>query len=290
MEKVKVTVEVNSTFPGGGKLSREIEVEQLTNAAGTACILNGTAKVRITNLGAALGADASKLLVERELILGPSYDDTALRGRMTPVGKKTVADGTMRIEGRPLLLELNRHAMEINKALSACRESLWDEERHTVEAKQIAGFPAGSVVVHFCHSEADGWIEVWGDEAGHVFRSPKVGGQVGRLGWMTREDYDAAVAEADAETRDRAEAEKRSAIAAKARERALTTVAVPDDAVMAYRRYQGDEDAAWEDENEHAWSLIREYAPAIEAQGLARPGAAVIRRALRSEDMPVGEG
>ena len=82
----------------------------------------------------------------------------------------------------------------------------------------------------------------------------------------------------------------------KAREHteAVRTTAVPAEAIAAYVRYRGDPDRAWEDEDETAWSLIGQYAEAIEEQGLAKAAAgAKFSRELHQvarEDVIPGEG
>ena len=46
---------------------------------------------------------------------------------------------------------------------------------------------------------------------------------------------------------------------------------IPAAAIAAYNEYDGDADAAWEEEDETAWALIRKYERAIEAQhGIAK--------------------
>jgi len=46
----------------------------------------------------------------------------------------------------------------------------------------------------------------------------------------------------------------------------MKTVLIPQTAISAYKHYQGDENKAWEDENETAWALIKKWAPYIEIQ------------------------
>ncbi len=49
-------------------------------------------------------------------------------------------------------------------------------------------------------------------------------------------------------------------------ERELTETVIPTYAREAYRKYNGDADKAWENEDEVSWALISRWAPYIEAQ------------------------
>ena len=51
-----------------------------------------------------------------------------------------------------------------------------------------------------------------------------------------------------------------------AREKELKETKIPQYAIDAYNHYHGDEDKAWEDENETDWAMIGKWAPYIEAQ------------------------
>jgi hypothetical protein len=61
--------------------------------------------------------------------------------------------------------------------------------------------------------------------------------------------------------------------AAEARRIALHSVDVPPDVLAAFRRFGGDQEAAWEAGDACASALIRLYGEAIEAQGLASEAA-----------------
>ena len=54
---------------------------------------------------------------------------------------------------------------------------------------------------------------------------------------------------------------------AAAREKELTETEIPQGDIMAYNRYHGDGNAAWEAEDEQAWASILHWGPYIEAQG-----------------------
>lgn len=54
--------------------------------------------------------------------------------------------------------------------------------------------------------------------------------------------------------------------AQKEAERELTETVIPTYAREAYRKYNGDADKAWENEDETSWALISRWAPYIEAQ------------------------
>jgi hypothetical protein len=60
----------------------------------------------------------------------------------------------------------------------------------------------------------------------------------------------------------------------------LRAVAIPPDAVAAFRRYRGDAESAWENEDESAAAMIRHYGAAIEAQAIAF-------RTITSAEMPI---
>lgn len=64
---------------------------------------------------------------------------------------------------------------------------------------------------------------------------------------------------------EKAAEEEKTAIS-EAREKELKETEIPQRAVNAYDQYHGDAEEAWEDENETAWALIREWTPYIEAQ------------------------
>jgi hypothetical protein len=68
--------------------------------------------------------------------------------------------------------------------------------------------------------------------------------------------------------------------------------AIPQEAIEAYNRYRGDEDAAWEDANELAWSLIRQWTPYIEAQHGMHRGKLqrMINDAAREANYGINEG
>lgn len=63
----------------------------------------------------------------------------------------------------------------------------------------------------------------------------------------------------------------------------LRAVAVPAEAIAAFRRYSGCAEAAWEDADEDAASLIRRYGNAIEAQGI---GSAAVDRSVPAHYPP----
>lgn len=286
--QVKLKLKVWSSF-GREQIEETVEVDLLENAAGRVFVDHGdqgavSVKVEVTDLG-----DARPFIEDTRLVLRPDHTTPQLRGKVTPRGKKAPIDGGLKVEGRPLLRELYDGAIALDGQLEAARKAIWREEREQVESRAIAGFPAGSVLLRFAHSEADGWIECWRDPEGRLLRSPTLGGRSGSLGWMTPEGHataaaghDAAEAAREAEAGRRREAEAR-------RQEGLLEVEVPADALAAYRRHQGDDVAAWGDEDETGAALIRMYADAIEAQGLARPGPAVARRILRGDDALAAE-
>jgi hypothetical protein len=80
--------------------------------------------------------------------------------------------------------------------------------------------------------------------------------------------------------------------AKEAREKELKETAIPQEAIEAYNRYRGDEDAAWEDANELAWSLIRQWTPYIEAQHGMHRGKLqrMINDAAREANYGINEG
>jgi hypothetical protein len=112
----------------------------------------------------------------------------------------------------------------------------------------------------------------------------------------------AAIAEATAEAKQDEEykaykaakvaAEEAARPAKEAKEKELKETPVPQNALEAYRRYRGDEDAAWEDSNELAWSLIRQWAPYIEAQYGMDRGKLVrmVTEAAREANYGINEG
>jgi hypothetical protein len=63
-----------------------------------------------------------------------------------------------------------------------------------------------------------------------------------------------------------ATAKEAKELAKEAMEKGLKEALIPQRAIDAYNQYHGDADEAWEDENETAWAMIREWAPYIEAQ------------------------
>jgi len=104
-----------------------------------------------------------------------------------------------------------------------------------------------------------------------------------------------AEAEQDQEYKDyitaKAEAEKAARSAKEAREKELTETPIPQEAIDAYNRYHGDEDKAWEDENETAWALIREWSPYIEAQyGMDKQKLLwIAKKAVREQNYGINE-
>jgi hypothetical protein len=48
----------------------------------------------------------------------------------------------------------------------------------------------------------------------------------------------------------------------------LKAIEVPESARVAYEKYRGDADSAWDASDESAWALIRKYSDAIEVQGM----------------------
>lgn len=247
-----LTVEARSGITGR-MLSREIEVTLIENAAGRVFLEGSGPRVEVTDLCGAEGK-----IKESTLIVKVDVNKPVFFGAVTPKGKGKSIPLEFATENRPLHRELYDAALAIVRAADAARDAMWREEKAAHEAASTASFPAGSVRVRFVGSEADGWVERWVDDAGRTIRSPKLGGRSGDWGWMTVEDHAAAVAE---------KAEPKAGDPAAD----LHAVEVPAAAVAAYVRYAGDADDAWEDEDEAACMLIREYAAAIEAQGLGRP-------------------
>ncbi len=86
--------------------------------------------------------------------------------------------------------------------------------------------------------------------------------------------------------RERAAAEV-SRPAEEAREKDLAEREIPQEALTAYSRYRGDEEAAWGEGDEMAWALIKKWAPYIEAQhGMAAQKLQKqIKEAAREENL-----
>lgn len=105
-------------------------------------------------------------------------------------------------------------------------------------------------------------------------------GHTNTLVFVSGADWDILVTEtAEMDQRDR-QRETSRAVTASERLAALRAIAVPPEALGAFRRYDGNDERAWEAEDETAWSLIRRFGDAIEAQGLA------FRRILAA-DLPI---
>jgi hypothetical protein len=62
------------------------------------------------------------------------------------------------------------------------------------------------------------------------------------------------------------EAEREAQAKQDARRKELLETKIPEYAIRVYNYYHGNENAAWEDENEEAWAAIRKWRPYIEAQ------------------------
>jgi hypothetical protein len=99
--------------------------------------------------------------------------------------------------------------------------------------------------------------------------------------WITADEARALVAL----DRARADGAKAAADAESAR---LAAVAIPEAALRAYDRYRGDEERAWGEGDEGAWSLIREYKAAIEHRHGMHPEAA--RAMLKAIDREASYG
>lgn len=265
--KTTMTVNARSTLTGD-MLARDIEVTLVENAAGRVYLKGCDPRVEVTDLCGAEGK-----IKETVLVLQANATRPVLYGTVTPVGKSKSVPLELATENRPLHRELYDAALAIMIAANATRNAIWAEEKAVKEAAATADFPAGSVRLRFVGSEADGWVELWADDAGRTLRSPELGGRNGTWGWMTVEDHAAATA---------------VKVEPVATEVAVDLLAaeVPPAAVAAYARYEGDADAAWEDEDEEACMLIREFGPAIEAQGLGQPRVAM----AKSDELSTHEG
>lgn len=262
-----ITVNATSTLTNR-EVTREVEVALVENAAGRVFVQGCEARVELKDLCGAEGK-----IKETVLVLRANANKPVLCGSVTPKGKSKSVPLEFTTENRPLHRELYDAARAIMVTVSETRNAIWAEEIAAKDAAATTNFPAGSVRVRWVGSEADGWVELWADEAGRTLRSPKLGGRSGDWGWMTVEDHAEATAPKAEQKADEPAVD-------------LLSAKVPASAVVAYKRYQGDADAAWEDEDETACMLIREFGSAIEAQGLAHPKLTPIR----SDDLTTHEG
>lgn len=243
------TIEVKAVSPSNPWVAKTttIDVELLANAAGRVVVTHGQTAVELTDL---CGLEAK--IAEKTLITRPR--DGILYGDATPKGRRQKAEAGVKIAGRPDHEALYEACAAINARIEEVRRGMWAEFRAEAEAATRAQAPDGHVALTFRRSEADGWIEIWVNAEGRELRSPKIAKQHGRTGWMTPDDYRAAIEALEAEVEPQTVRE----------EAARPVVAVPAAAEEAYRRYDGDAEKAWEAEDEQAWGLIRKYSDAIE--------------------------
>lgn len=98
----------------------------------------------------------------------------------------------------------------------------------------------------------------WGQFAGHT----------NSLSLVSDADWDLLAAETAEQDRLDALRTAQGAERDAAHLAGLRAVAIPAEAIAAFRRFGGDAEAAWENADEGAASLIRQYGDAIEAQGI----------------------
>ena len=183
---MKYTVEILSQKHD----SREIEIAECKNSVGELSLVTVSPslsylRVHITSLP----ADVQAKIKETELWMSTdTRHPDMLVCEMTPKGKRTKQQGGIAVANRPEFKQLFDALRAANAQIEETRKELF-----AAAAPAPVVIPDGMIKVTFVTSKMDGWISVYQDEQGHEFDSPKLAGHERGTGWMTQEDYDAAL-------------------------------------------------------------------------------------------------
>lgn len=154
----------------------------------------------------------------------------------------------------PYIAEMNRKAEELREAIPA--------DHVEVEVKAVGDADGYPILEYSCDGVILSWDQVNLIGTANAIREGALGAFESIHVASISKDMLAVIKGEKAE--DKAEAEKE----AEARAIELATAEVPEAALKAYRRYNGDAERAWEDGDGSAWALIRKWTPYIERQRL----------------------